>query len=39
MEGILINKRAYETPEVEIVDVTIEDNILVISNYDGALTD
>lgn len=39
METNLLNKIAYEAPEVEVVNVTAEDSILVVSNYDGALTD
>ena len=39
METNLLNKIAYEAPEVEVVNVTTEDTILNVSNYDGAETD
>ena len=35
----LLNKCPYETPEVMVVNVTAENCILVVSNYDGAYTD
>ncbi len=34
-----MEKHTYETPAVEVINVTTEDTILNISNYDGAETD
>ena len=39
MEAKLLNKQTYETPAVEVINVTTEDTILHVSNYDGAETD
>ena len=34
MECILLNKQTYETPEVvQVVDLTVEDSILALSDY------
>ena len=33
MEGILQNKLTYETPEVQVVNLTEEKNILAASDY------
>ena len=33
METNLLNKIAYEAPEVEIVNVAAEDSILALSDY------
>ena len=34
MEGILMNKKTYETPEVvQVVNLTVEDSILALSDY------
>ena len=34
-----MEKHTYETPAVEVINVTTEDTILNVSNYDGAETD
>ena len=34
-----MEKHTYETPAVEVMNVTTEDTILLISNFDGAETD
>ena len=39
MEGTLLNKQPYEAPEVQYVNVTTENCILYVSNFDGAETD
>ena len=39
METILQSKTTYQAPEAEIVNVTAENCILNVSNYDGAETD
>ncbi len=33
MEGILQNKQPYETPEVQVVNLTEENSILALSDY------
>lgn len=33
MEGILQNKQTYETPEVQVVDLILENGILALSDY------
>lgn len=33
MEGILQNKLTYETPEVQVVNLTEENSILAVSDY------
>ncbi len=33
MEGILQNKQPYETPKVQVVNLTEEDSILAASDY------
>ena len=33
MEGILQNKQTYETPEVQVVNLTEENSILAESDY------
>jgi hypothetical protein len=33
MEGILQNKQTYETPEVQVVYLTLENGILALSDY------
>lgn len=33
MEGILQNKQTYETPEVQVVYLTVENSILALSDY------
>ena len=39
MDAKLQNINTYEAPEMEVVNVTVEDCILNVSNYDGAETD
>lgn len=33
MEGILQNKQTYETPEVQVVNLTEENSILAATNF------
>ncbi len=33
MEGILQNKQTYETPEVQVVILILENGILALSDY------
>ena len=33
MEGILQNKQPYETPKVQVVNLTEENSILALSDY------
>lgn len=33
MEGILQNKQPYETPEVQVVNLTEENSILTVSDW------
>lgn len=33
MKGILQNKQTYETPEVQVVYLTVENSILSLSDY------
>lgn len=33
MKGILQNKQTYETPEVQVVNMTEENSILALSDY------
>ena len=33
MEGVLQNKQPYETPEVQVVNLTEENCILALSDY------
>ena len=33
MEGILLNKQTYKTPEVQVVNLTVENIILAASDY------
>lgn len=33
MEGILQNKQTYETPEVQVVYLTVVNSILALSDY------
>ena len=35
----LLEKYPYESPVMKVVEVVEENDILIISNYDGALTD
>ena len=35
MEGILQNKQPYETPEVQVFNLTEENSILAFSDYWG----
>ncbi len=39
MEGILQNKQTYETPEVQVVYLTLENGILAASDYYGPVWD
>lgn len=39
MEGILQNKQTYETPEVQVVNLTEENSILATSDYWSAPLD
>ena len=33
MEGILQNKQTYETPEVQVVYLTVKNSILLLSDF------
>ena len=39
MEGILQNKQPYETPKVQVVNLTEENSILAVSDYWAAPLD
>ena len=39
MKGVLQNKQTYETPEVQVVNLTEEKNILAASDYWSAPLD
>ena len=39
MEGILQNKQTYETPKVQVVNLTEENSILALSDYWSAPLD
>jgi hypothetical protein len=39
MEDILQKRQPYETPEMQLINVSAENCILNVSNYDGAETD
>lgn len=39
MEGILQNKQTYETPEVQVVNLTLENGILALSDFWSAPLD